>query len=707
MANAKSFLFPFKYSSKVAYVVEFSHEKIRLFAKKKLVTELGVGNDFSEVDYLEAEPIVIKSPYTLGDLWDSDELCCKIQTIQHCDVMYIFNENHPIKVLKRYSNMDWRLEDLELKNGPFLGINTSEIIIKCGDTLEGSIELESSGNVFKSTDVNRLMRFRVYDDDTKPWVANVAVKKGDIYYSDNKYYEAFNDGNTGSVKPVHSEGYRSDGVIKWKYLHDGTAVVKITEFVDETHVKAVSFSRLPDALKEGTLYWEMGLINSANKYPISGAFFRNRFAFLINTDTGPWVCLSCSGDYNNFGDMEFREATSETAITVPVVNTEFNDGKWLYSGDVLFVGTGCAEYFIDVISASSSLANDNIKIQQISNIGSKAIMPVGVGRHVFFADKYGLGIRDLIYNYYNDGYDQIDISLLGKHLFKSRIVAMAYQEVPDKLLWFLMGDGSLVALTFSAEQEVAALSRHDVSGDVESLVVVPNFDDCRDELWLEVQRIVNGNIIRVVEVMENGMPMVFSDNVYALDDIDKRSSEEADFVLKNAMYLDGAVLYERKYGDEGTIIDGLDHLEGMLVDIFADGAVLSKRVVMNGKIDLGQKYSRVLVGLKIMSQYIPQNIFIPQHGGIGIGQKQRVDSVVLMLYQSGGGEIGQDMDRLDKILYRNTDAILGEAQPLFSGNKKVLFNGYTNVDEQSVRIVLVNDSPLPMNVLAIVPSFNV
>lgn len=707
MANARSFLFPFKYSNKVAYVVEFSHKKIRLFAKKKPVTELGVDGEFDNEDYANANPIVIDTPYSLGDLWDSNELCCKIQTIQHCDVMYIFNENHPIKVLKRYSNMDWRLENLELKNGPFEAINTGDTLIKCGDNLEGNIELTSSANMFVASDVNRLMRFRIYDDDTKPWVANISVKKGEIYYSDNKYYEAVNDGTTGTVKPVHSEGYRSDGSVKWKYLHDGTAVVRITEFVDEMHVNGVALSRLPEALKEGTIYWEKGIIHSAGKYPISGAFFRNRFAFLINTETGPMVCFSCSGDYNNFSDMEFREATSETAISVPVLNTEFNEGKWLFAGDVLFVGTGSAEFYIDVVSSASALANDNIKIQQISNIGSKAIMPVAVGKHVFFADKYGLGIRDLIYNYYNEGYDQIDITLLGKHLFQSRIVAMAYQEVPDKLLWFLLGNGSLATMTFSADQEVAALSRHDVSGCVESFVVVPNFDDYRDELWLEVQRVVNHKNCRMIEVMENGMPVAFSNKIYSINDIDLKNKEEASFVLYNARYLDASVLYERKYGDDSTIIDGLDHLDGMVVDVFADGGILPKRVVVDGKIDLGKKYSRVLVGLSITSQYIPQNIFIPNHDGVGVGQKQRIDHIVLMLYQSGGGKVGQNKDYLEEILYRNTDANMNVPQALFSGNKKILFNGYTNIDEQAVQILIENDSALPMNILAIVPSYNI
>ena len=53
MANAKSFLFPFKYSSRVAFVAEFSHLKIRLYAQGALVRDYGTadGDDDEDDDY--------------------------------------------------------------------------------------------------------------------------------------------------------------------------------------------------------------------------------------------------------------------------------------------------------------------------------------------------------------------------------------------------------------------------------------------------------------------------------------------------------------------------------------------------------------------------------------------------------------------------------------------------------------------------------
>lgn len=708
MSNARSFLFPFKYSHRVAYVVEFSHLKIRLYAQRELVRGhvLSTSGETSEEPDESFPPIELASPYTYSDLWDDAELCCKIQTIQHSDIMYIFNAKHPIMLLKRYANDDWRLEELELRNGPFLSMNTSETMIQVTEK-SGTTQLTSSNDLFVQTDVGRLVRLRVLDDDTKPWSAGVNVSALEIRSSDNKYYMAVGTGQTGAIKPVHSEGTRSDGGVSWQYVHDGIGIVKITEFIDAQHVNAQVISRLPDALENGTVCWELGMIHQGTSYPISGAFFRNRFAFLVNSETGPNVCLSFSGDYNNFSDIDCGEATAETAITVPVLSTEFNEGKWIYARDALFVGTGAAEFYIDAITSSQAMASDNIRISQISTVGSKAIMPVAIGAHVLFVDRYGLSLRDLMYNYYNDGYDQTDVSILGKHLFQSRIVSMVYQEVPDKVLWCLVGDGTLAAITFSSEQEVAAFSRHDVSGTIESLAVIPNLDDNRDELWLEVQRVVNNAYRRTVEWMDSGMPQAMPITLNNSDNLEAKSIQEARYIRQNAVYLDAAVVFDKTDEDDGTELSGLEHLEGKEVSLFADGVVLPSQVVYNGKITVPNNVSHLVVGLKICSQFIPQNIYIPNEYGSGIGQKQRINHVLLTLYLSGGGQIGENENSLTDILYRQVDAPMNEPQELFSGNKEILFNGSTTQKEQAANFLIQTTSPLPLNILAFVPYLDV
>ena len=712
MVNARSFLVEFKYSHKVAYIIEFSHKKIRLFAKNQLVKENGVEglsvDENNKIDLTGDFPYIeIETPYEFLDLWDEEEKCCLLQTIQHSDVLYIFSENHPIMTLKRYSNVDWRLEKLEILNGPFMAMNTSDIMLTT-DGVEGIVLLSADDDVFEETDVGRLFRLRNFDDyETRLWVANEEFSVGEFCLSDNKYYVALNGATTKNIKPVHTVGVKSDGGVRWRYVHDGNGIVKVTEFIDKKHVKAEVLNRLANSLLKGTLYWEKGLLNNGFKHPKSGAFFRNRFCFLINTETGPNVCLSMVGDYNNFADMDFGEATDQCAITVPVVNNEFNEGKWIYAKDVLFVGTGASEFFIDVMTSSQALAQDNVKIVQISNVGSKGIMPVGVGSHVFFVDRFGLSLRELMYDYYNDGYVQSDISILGKHLFKTGIVAIKYQEVSDKILWCLTNDGTLVAMTFSAEHEVAAFSRHDFSGVVESIAVIPDLDECLDVLWMVVKRMLDFRIIRSVEKMEAGMPYSLLESVKATDSIEEKDKIEREYVRHNAKYLDGAVYYERKVDDNNLEITGLEHLEGKKVCILADGSQEKEQIVIGGKINIDKNWCNVLVGLPVYSHFIPQNMFIDREGNSGIGQRQRINHILLVLYMSGGGKVGPDERNLKDICYRNCDEKMNVTSELFSGYKEVLFNGATNMVETGASIIIENSSVFPMNILAIVPYIDV
>ena len=115
----------------------------------------------------------------------------------------------------------------------------------------------------------------------------------------------------------------------------------------------------------------------------------------------------------------------------------------------------------------------------------------------------------------------------------------------------------------------------------------------------------------------------------------------------------------------------------------------------------------MLVGLAINSQFIPQNIYIPTQSNNGIGQRQRINHILLMLYMSGGGKVGPNEDDLRDIYYRDCDAVMNNVTELFSGYKEVLFNGATSVLEKGASIMIENTSVYPMNLLAIVPYIDV
>ena len=118
MISEKCLLVPFKYSNKVAYVVEFSNKFIRLYAQGELVRKSSGGtvalsfvrtNDVGNVtvnglSYSSSQPyvqpLVINTPYSYADLWNEEEQVWNIQTIQYGDVLYVFHKKYPIYGLK-------------------------------------------------------------------------------------------------------------------------------------------------------------------------------------------------------------------------------------------------------------------------------------------------------------------------------------------------------------------------------------------------------------------------------------------------------------------------------------------------------------------------------------------------------------------------------------------------------------------------------
>ena len=688
-AGSRVFLKKFKFSSNTAFILEFGDKYIRFYADH--------GQVIKDTFVYEVE-----TPYTLDDLWDDKEKVCKLQVIQNADVLYLWHKKY-MKTLTRYSNTDWRLEDFELKNGPWENMNTSDVEISAAGTT-GNVKISATGDIFDaSRDVGRLLRLNLYNDSTTPWAANKTVSSGDVYVSDGKYYQATSGGTTGSVKPVHTEGARSDGGVTWKYVNAGYGTVKITSVTNAHEVQADVIDELPKNVS--TPNWEWGVFHNGAEYPISGTFWKNRLALLANTDTGLKCFISKSDDFNNFADKDQGEVLAECAITAPILSEQYNEARWLSSGDVLFVGTNNGEFYIDTQTSSEAFGPSNVKVVPISNVGSKAIAPIKINGHTLFVDRYGTTIRDLTYSYDRDGYDPFDATIKGKHLLQSGIVEWDYQDSPDKVLWCVAADGRVIGFTFNTEQEVMALHQHRFSGAVESLAVIPSPSEKKDDLWISVKRTIDGMSQRYVEWVDEGVPVVFPEYIEATDDFDEKDELEAEYMKQNSVYMDSCLIFDRQVGNEGTEVYGLDHLIGQTVRIMADGAQKEDQVVNSeGKITIGKNDIHVVVGLPVKSVFKAKKRYLQSQGSFGVGDVQQIDHLCLMLYRSGGGKVGGKFKDLIDILYRNTDALMGTSYKLFTGNKIIPWpNGVTDVEERGADVIISNDSVYPMTVLAVSP----
>lgn len=679
-------LIPFE-AKDVDFILEFGANYIRFYRDHEMVMK----NNY---------PYEVQTPYLDSEVED-------IKYIQNGDYLYLFHKNHPIMTLAMYAEDNWLLEEFELKNGAWEHVNTTDTAMQISATT-GNITITSDDVVFSENDIGRLVRITCIDSQKTAWQAEKSgIAQGQILYSDGKYYQAQSAGTTGTVKPVHTEGIISDGSILFKYMHSGYGTARITGFTSATTVSAAVIDTFPDELtSQSSPYWELGIIHQGMSYPECGTFYRGRFCFMYNDNGIPTVCMSCSDDYDNFADKEHGQVLATSAITIPVTGIKRNEPCWLVSADVLFVGTSSAEYYIDSASSAEPLAPDNVKIQQISSIGSLPIQPVKIGAHTIFVTKSGTSVRDIIYSFSTDAYDPIELSIYGKHLLSSGITGMAYQEYPDKVVWFTVKDGRLIGLTFSAEQQVNAVHQHTLGGDVVNVATIHNYDNNLDELWLTVERSGDGVTYPCIEWLDNGYPVVYPDEIIKTTDYRAREIAEANYMKENAFYVDCGITVTSSQTTEKKTISGLSRLTDQEVAIMTDGAEQPQQTVTNGHIEVEGSAVNITVGLPIESQYIPQTLYIQANNGAGVGDVQRIDHVTLMLWRSLSGKVGEDFDKLQDIYFRGTDEPMGKSSPLYTGNKEIPVDMRTSfIKEKGATVIIHNDSVFPMNILAIAPHF--
>lgn len=227
---------------------------------------------------------------------------------------------------------------------------------------------------------------------------------------------------------------------------------------------------------------------------------------------------------------------------------------------------------------SDALSPDSVAVRPQSYVGSNNVQPLICNSNVLYAASRGGHLRSLNFSYAAQGYASGDLSLVCPHLFDSKdITDLALSKAPVQVAWAVSSDGHLLALTYYPEQEVAAWSLLETSGEFESCCVVS--EGTEDHLYVVVKRSVNGNERRYIERLEYYNVPKSAEDFRQLD-----SFVDAVWTKSNAA------------GE--TTLTGLEHLEGMEVTAVCDGVEYGGLRVQGGRVTVPTgAFSRAMVGL--------------------------------------------------------------------------------------------------------------
>jgi hypothetical protein len=167
-------------------------------------------------------------------------------------------------------------------------------------------------------------------------------------------------------------------------------------------------------------------------------------------------------------------------------------------------------------------------------------------------------------------------------------------------------------------------------------------------------------------------------------------------------FLDSCIVYT---GAATTTITGLDHLEGMEVQVLADGATHPNRTVEGGVITLEAESQIVHVGLPYESIIQPMRLDLDDAAGNTQGAVKNIRGVTLRLMDTLGLKISDlNGDTFRRLEFRSTEDEMDAAPPLFSGDKHHEVDGEFDND---ATIILKQDQPLPWTLLGMVVHYQV
>ena len=227
-------------------------------------------------------------------------------------------------------------------------------------------------------------------------------------------------------------------------------------------------------------------------------------------------------------------------------------------------------------------------------------------------------------------------------------------------------------LSVTSTDETRLTTTDQSHAKVESVATIPGTNE--DEVWVIVNRNINGSTKRYVEQMKN---FDFGEDI------------------EDAFYVDSGLTYS---GSSATSLSGLSHLDTENVSIITNGSTHTSKIPSSGSVTLDRATTKAHVGLPYHSTLKTMRLEAGSTDGTAQGKVKRIDEVTVRLFRTVNALVGGDTSTLDRIAFRSGAMAMDVAIPLFTGDKTIeLPTGF----DQDGFVVVRQDLALPMSVLAI------
>ncbi|MDB4261325.1 hypothetical protein N9878_00520 [bacterium] len=400
-------------------------------------------------------PVELTTTYATADLF-------QLKITQSADVLYITHPSYIPRKLSRTSHTAWTITDLTFLDGPFLNTNAETTTFTLSGT-SGSVNVTASsvvgvngGDGFKTTDVGRLIRWK---DPAANWT--------------------------------------------WLTITSWTSTTIVVATIDGPNASATT----------ATVNWRLGVWSDTTGWPAAATFHQDRLTFGGGVEYPQRVEFSRTGDFENFAPTEpDGTVVDDNGFSITLAADNVNAIRWMADDEKgLLIGTVGGEWVARPSDQGGVITPSNRQAKRSSSYGSADIAPARAGRALLFIQSAKRKMRELAYIFEDDGFRAPDMTLVAEHITTTGLIEIAWQQEPQSIMWGCLTDGTLVSMTYERDQSIIGWAQHIVGGyssagqavtaKVESVTTIPNSTGTADEIYVVVQRYINGAVVRVVEYL--------------------------------------------------------------------------------------------------------------------------------------------------------------------------------------------------------------
>jgi len=664
----------------------------------------------------------IATPYTTAQLFD-------IKFAQSADVMYITHPEHEVEKLSRTGHTAWTLTDVDFTGGPFMDANITTTTLNPGSHTVGTgvalvasaVTGINSGSGFLSTDVGRLVNFRdgygkiTGVTDTTNATITIIKDLGSATASADWSLGAFSDttghpscvtffeqrlvfaGTTNQPQTIFfskSGDYENMDANIGGTIADDDAIIYT---IASNQVNAIRFMTATRTLILGTAGGEFTVSGGGTDSAVTptnilikkqsnhgsanvDAIAVGNATLFLQRAKRKIRELAYNFDVDGYiaPDMTIlAEHITEGGLTQIAYQQEPNQIVYGVRGDGELVGLTyqreqqVTAWHRHIFGGRFGVAT--ITVSDYANIvnGTKLTLTKSDGTTVDFTSTTGTAGTNEFKTETNNNTTATNLkTAINAHANFTATVNSAVVTITETAH---EATGYLTIKSFDSTRLTATSEGKAV---VESAAVIPT-DDTEYQVYVIIKRTVNGATKRYVEFL----------NVFDFDETDNSSFN----------FLDSELSYS---GSAVSTLSGLDHLEGQVVSILADGATHPNRTVSSGSITLDRSAKSVKVGLAYTSLLQTMRLNAGSQNGTSQGKTKRIYDITVRMFETIGVEVGPDLNNMERIPFRSSADLMDEGIPPFTGDKEVEFRGNYETDGF---IFVRQTQPLPFTILSLYP----